>query len=139
MMHNHVGERGSSFEVPRCSFFVQINYQMAHVASKRVSLDDIWPDLENGITSLVTNLNAGFPRKRWMELYSYPIFFSLFKKKRPFYPHRSEPSSAFSFILFAEMFIIIVPPLAHLLAESLVAFPVQILLEKSSTTASVTT
>lgn len=43
---------------------------MAHVASKRVSLDDIWPDLEDGITSLVTNLNAGFPRKRWMELYS---------------------------------------------------------------------
>jgi len=43
---------------------------MAHVASKRVSLDEIWPDLEDGITSLVTNLNAGFPRKRWMELYS---------------------------------------------------------------------
>ncbi|KAL6068140.1 Cullin 1 [Balamuthia mandrillaris] len=44
---------------------------MAHVASKRVSLDDIWPDLENGITSLVTNLNAGFERKRWVELYSH--------------------------------------------------------------------
>jgi cullin 1 len=43
---------------------------MAHVASKRVSLDDIWPDLEDGITTLVTNLNAGFPRARWMELYS---------------------------------------------------------------------
>eukprot|EP00005_Dracoamoeba_jomungandri_P001963 CAMPEP_0174261182 /NCGR_PEP_ID=MMETSP0439-20130205/11275_1 /TAXON_ID=0 /ORGANISM="Stereomyxa ramosa, Strain Chinc5" /LENGTH=759 /DNA_ID=CAMNT_0015345615 /DNA_START=55 /DNA_END=2334 /DNA_ORIENTATION=+ len=43
---------------------------MAHVAGKRVSLDDIWPDLENGITTLLTNLNAGFPRKRWMELYS---------------------------------------------------------------------
>jgi len=43
---------------------------MAHVASKRVSLDDIWPDLEGGITELVTNLNAGFPRKRWMDLYS---------------------------------------------------------------------
>jgi len=46
---------------------------MAHVASKRVSLDEIWPDLEDGITSLVTNLNAGFPRKRWMELYSYVL------------------------------------------------------------------
>eukprot|EP01087_Luapelamoeba_hula_P025172 TRINITY_DN985_c0_g1_i1.p1 TRINITY_DN985_c0_g1~~TRINITY_DN985_c0_g1_i1.p1 ORF type:complete len:763 (-),score=161.29 TRINITY_DN985_c0_g1_i1:136-2424(-) len=42
---------------------------MAH-ASKRVSLDDIWPDLEHGIGELVTNLNAGFPRKRWMDLYS---------------------------------------------------------------------
>eukprot|EP01089_Gocevia_fonbrunei_P002144 TRINITY_DN12137_c0_g1_i1.p1 TRINITY_DN12137_c0_g1~~TRINITY_DN12137_c0_g1_i1.p1 ORF type:complete len:763 (-),score=161.61 TRINITY_DN12137_c0_g1_i1:105-2393(-) len=38
--------------------------------SKRVSLDEIWPDLENGINQLITNLNAGFPRKRWMELYS---------------------------------------------------------------------
>jgi cullin 1 len=43
---------------------------MAHVASKRVTLDEIWPDLEDGITTLVTNLNAGFPRKRWMSLYS---------------------------------------------------------------------
>jgi hypothetical protein len=55
---------------------------MAHVASKRVSLDEIWPDLEDGITSLVTNLNAGFPRKRWMELYSYVSSLSLAASQR---------------------------------------------------------
>ena len=43
----------------------------AHVATKRVFLEDIWPDLEGGITQLITNLNAGFPRKRWMELYTH--------------------------------------------------------------------
>jgi len=43
----------------------------SHVATKRVFLDDIWPDLEGGITQLITNLNAGFPRKRWMELYTH--------------------------------------------------------------------
>jgi len=43
----------------------------SHVATKRVFLEDIWPDLEGGITQLITNLNAGFPRKRWMELYTH--------------------------------------------------------------------
>eukprot|EP01090_Pellita_catalonica_P012433 TRINITY_DN2700_c0_g1_i1.p1 TRINITY_DN2700_c0_g1~~TRINITY_DN2700_c0_g1_i1.p1 ORF type:complete len:762 (+),score=116.57 TRINITY_DN2700_c0_g1_i1:78-2363(+) len=43
---------------------------MTHVVAKRVSLDDIWPELEKGVTTLLTNLNAGFPKKRWMQLYS---------------------------------------------------------------------
>lgn len=41
-------------------------------ARRRVkSLDDIWPDLEAGLTQLFTNLNEGFPRERWMQLYTY--------------------------------------------------------------------
>lgn len=47
---------------------------MAHAASKRVTLDEIWPDLESGVHQLITNLNQGFPQKRWMTLYSYPFF-----------------------------------------------------------------
>mmetsp|Transcript_12104 Transcript_12104/g.16723 ORF Transcript_12104/g.16723 Transcript_12104/m.16723 type:complete len:764 (+) Transcript_12104:138-2429(+) len=43
---------------------------MAHPASKRVTLEEIWPDLENGVHQLITNLNQGFPQKRWMNLYS---------------------------------------------------------------------
>lgn len=44
---------------------------MAHPASKRVTLEEIWPDLESGVHQLITNLNQGFPNKRWMTLYSY--------------------------------------------------------------------
>eukprot|EP01113_Clastostelium_recurvatum_P019149 TRINITY_DN225_c0_g1_i1.p1 TRINITY_DN225_c0_g1~~TRINITY_DN225_c0_g1_i1.p1 ORF type:complete len:771 (+),score=282.14 TRINITY_DN225_c0_g1_i1:104-2416(+) len=43
---------------------------MAHVAAKRVTLDDIWPNLDAGITQLLTNLNKEFPRDKWMDLYS---------------------------------------------------------------------
>jgi len=43
---------------------------MAHAASKRVTLEEIWPDLEGGVLQLITNLNQGFPQKRWMTLYS---------------------------------------------------------------------
>lgn len=43
---------------------------MAH-ASKRVTLEEIWPDLEGGVHQLITNLNQGFPRQKWMMLYSY--------------------------------------------------------------------
>jgi len=43
---------------------------MAHPASKRVTLEEIWPDLEAGVHQLITNLNQGFPNKRWMTLYS---------------------------------------------------------------------
>jgi hypothetical protein len=40
-------------------------------ARRRVkSLDEIWPDLESGLTQLFTNLNEGFPRERWMRLYT---------------------------------------------------------------------
>eukprot|EP01098_Paradermamoeba_levis_P002421 TRINITY_DN12812_c0_g1_i1.p1 TRINITY_DN12812_c0_g1~~TRINITY_DN12812_c0_g1_i1.p1 ORF type:complete len:196 (+),score=58.65 TRINITY_DN12812_c0_g1_i1:245-832(+) len=37
---------------------------------KRVSLDDIWPDLEKGMNQVLTNLNSGFPSKQWMLLYT---------------------------------------------------------------------
>ena len=70
--------------------FTNILLQMAHVASKRVSLDDIWPDLEEGITQLVTNLNAGFPRKRWMDLYSYPHFAPI-----PSLPYFPQPATSY--------------------------------------------
>jgi len=43
---------------------------MAHAASKRVTLEEIWPELEGGVLQLITNLNQGFPQKRWMNLYS---------------------------------------------------------------------
>lgn len=56
---------------------------------KKVSLDDIWPDLDSGLSQLLTDLNEGFPKKRWMKLYTYPnarkhgsIYFSL--PLRPF-------------------------------------------------------
>eukprot|EP01112_Ceratiomyxa_fruticulosa_P003138 TRINITY_DN1351_c0_g4_i1.p1 TRINITY_DN1351_c0_g4~~TRINITY_DN1351_c0_g4_i1.p1 ORF type:complete len:768 (+),score=165.40 TRINITY_DN1351_c0_g4_i1:391-2694(+) len=41
-----------------------------HAAPKRVTLDDIWPNLENGVHQLLTNLNTEFPKDRWMDLYS---------------------------------------------------------------------
>lgn len=43
---------------------------MSHVATKRVTLDEIWPELESGLHQLITNLNKGFPRTQWMNLYS---------------------------------------------------------------------
>jgi len=43
---------------------------MAHAASKRVTLEEIWPDLEAGVHQLITNLNQGFAKNRWMMLYS---------------------------------------------------------------------
>lgn len=43
---------------------------MSHVATKRVTLDEIWPELEQGLHQLITNLNKGFPRTQWMNLYS---------------------------------------------------------------------
>jgi cullin 1 len=41
-----------------------------HPPTKRVTLDEIWPSLEAGISQLITNLNEGFPVKQWMVLYS---------------------------------------------------------------------
>lgn len=41
---------------------------MSH--TKKVALDDIWPKLEAGLTQLLSNLNEGFERKRWMNLYT---------------------------------------------------------------------
>jgi hypothetical protein len=45
---------------------------MAQVA-RRVTLEEIWPDLESGVHQLITNLNQGFPKDRWMRLYTYPF------------------------------------------------------------------
>lgn len=42
---------------------------MAQTA-KRVTLDEIWPDLYEGIHKIITNLNQGFENKKWMELYT---------------------------------------------------------------------
>lgn len=39
-------------------------------ATKKVTLEEIWPDLERGVHQLITNLNQGFPIDRWMNLYS---------------------------------------------------------------------
>jgi hypothetical protein len=48
--------------------------------AKKVNLEDIWPELEAGVGQLITNLNDGFPRARWMQLYSYefPRFVAFF-------------------------------------------------------------
>jgi len=43
---------------------------MAQTPSKKVTLEEIWPDLEDGVHQFITNLNEGFPMKRWMTLYS---------------------------------------------------------------------
>lgn len=43
---------------------------MSSLVPKRVTLDEIWPELDAGLTTLLTNLNEGFPRDKWMELYT---------------------------------------------------------------------
>lgn len=50
---------------------------MAHVANKRVTLDEIWPELEGGLLQLITNLNKGFPQQQWVKLYSYLRIYKL--------------------------------------------------------------
>lgn len=44
---------------------------MAHLTAKKINLEDLWPELEAGISTMVTNLNQGFPLKKWIELYTY--------------------------------------------------------------------
>jgi hypothetical protein len=46
---------------------------MSHAATpnKRVTLDEIWPELEAGLLQLITNLSKGFPKEQWVKLYSY--------------------------------------------------------------------
>eukprot|EP00026_Physarum_polycephalum_P002622 Phypoly_transcript_02629.p1 GENE.Phypoly_transcript_02629~~Phypoly_transcript_02629.p1 ORF type:complete len:773 (+),score=104.10 Phypoly_transcript_02629:123-2441(+) len=45
---------------------------MSHTATpnKRVTLDEIWPELEAGLLQLITNLSKGFPKEQWVKLYS---------------------------------------------------------------------
>lgn len=45
--------------------------RMTHLAAKKINLEDLWPELEAGISTMVTNLNQGFPYKKWIELYTY--------------------------------------------------------------------
>lgn len=44
---------------------------MAHLAAKKINLEELWPELEAGISTMVTNLNQGFPQKKWIELYTH--------------------------------------------------------------------
>lgn len=37
---------------------------------KETSLEEIWPDLHSGLRELILNLNQGFPKERWIKLYS---------------------------------------------------------------------
>jgi hypothetical protein len=45
-------------------------HKMAY-AVKRANLEELWPELEAGISQLINNLNEGFPKKKWIDLYSY--------------------------------------------------------------------
>jgi len=38
--------------------------------TKRVTLDEIWPEVEAGLEQILTNLNKGIPRAQWMLYYS---------------------------------------------------------------------
>jgi len=55
---------------------------------KRVTLDEIWGDLESGVYHLITNLNSGLSPKKWMELYSSVYNYCTTSK-----PAQSVPSS----------------------------------------------
>eukprot|EP01111_Echinosteliopsis_oligospora_P010109 TRINITY_DN3086_c0_g1_i1.p1 TRINITY_DN3086_c0_g1~~TRINITY_DN3086_c0_g1_i1.p1 ORF type:complete len:773 (+),score=216.93 TRINITY_DN3086_c0_g1_i1:171-2489(+) len=37
---------------------------------KRVTLDEVWPDVEAGLEQIIVHLHKGFPRAQWMQLYS---------------------------------------------------------------------
>ncbi|EGG15794.1 cullin A [Cavenderia fasciculata] len=41
------------------------------VSQKNVKLEDIWPELEGGISKILLELNQGFPIKKWMALYTH--------------------------------------------------------------------
>jgi cullin 1 len=43
---------------------------MSDLIPKKITIDDIWPELEAGLTQFLTNLNEGFPRDKWMKLYT---------------------------------------------------------------------
>ncbi|KAM9979852.1 hypothetical protein ACTFIZ_006093 [Dictyostelium cf. discoideum] len=45
---------------------------MTSTPTKRsVKLDDIWPELEEGIYKIITDLNKGFPKQKWIALYTH--------------------------------------------------------------------
>jgi len=41
------------------------------MSQKSVSLEDIWPSLENGLTVLLTKTNENFPKTEYMKLYTH--------------------------------------------------------------------
>ncbi|GAM20622.1 hypothetical protein SAMD00019534_037970 [Acytostelium subglobosum LB1] len=41
------------------------------VSQKSVSLDEIWPELHDGMYKIITDLYKGFPREKWMLLYTH--------------------------------------------------------------------
>ncbi|EFA83667.1 cullin A [Heterostelium album PN500] len=41
------------------------------VSQKNVKLDEIWPELEEGIYKIITELYKGFPKQKWMALYTH--------------------------------------------------------------------
>eukprot|EP01132_Coremiostelium_polycephalum_P000969 gene969-1234_t len=38
---------------------------------KSIKLDDIWPEIEDGIHKIITDLNKGFPKNKWIVLYTH--------------------------------------------------------------------
>lgn len=44
---------------------------MANQTGQEVKLEQIWPDLQNGLDRILTNLKQGFPFKQWMKLYAH--------------------------------------------------------------------
>ena len=42
------------------------------------SLDSIWPELEKGLTALLTTLDEGMDKGKWMTLYTYVFCFFAF-------------------------------------------------------------
>lgn len=43
---------------------------VGHPHPVKVNLDDIWPGLETGMTTFLTELAAGFPKDKWMSMYT---------------------------------------------------------------------
>ncbi|KYR00662.1 cullin A [Tieghemostelium lacteum] len=44
---------------------------MASQVTRSVKLDEIWPELEDGIYTIITDFNKGFPKQKWMQLYTH--------------------------------------------------------------------
>ncbi|XP_049850293.1 cullin-1-like isoform X2 [Schistocerca gregaria] len=49
--------------------------------NRRVTLESIWPDLENGLNQLLFNLNQGISNEYWMRLYTHVYQFCMDNNK----------------------------------------------------------
>jgi hypothetical protein len=47
--------------------------ELLQMLAKKVSLEQIWPALEDGVSRLLTDFNAGLPLDKWMTLYTYVV------------------------------------------------------------------